>query len=115
MKKPVDPDIYRARQERDGDIVQFLASLVGLLVIAAIFFGVFWFAWGNTDAMFAVGVIGVICSFVPATVCVLGIAESVSSIIDTRKYISRKLNEKAWNAQQEELKRLQNIIDEEGL
>lgn len=115
MKQPVNPEVFKARQSRNDDMVQLVAALLGLVAITSVTVVAFLFAWGNLAAVIAVGTLAILIGFIPAAACFVGVMESGSSIVHRSRRIRRTLNEQAWNAQQEELDRLRTIMKEEGL
>ena len=118
-KKPVDPRImYLMRRKRESGIKLTIWAVSGVLALAAwVAVLVVSYRLGDGEvlfvtAFFTVGLAALLGS--------MGIAyfEPDNPIDDYLSYDSRLKalqNELAWDAQQEELQRLRNIMKEEGL
>lgn len=119
MKHPVHPHLMRAMQrKREAGIKLTVWTLATVLVVAAWVGGlVIAYMLGGGEALAAVAVIGT--AVIGSVVFVWYMASDDLHPIVEYLYRSRELaeltNEHAWNTQQEELARIQQILKEEQL
>ena len=119
MKQPVHPDVLRPRlKRREAGLKLALWTVVILAVIAAwvAMLAFVYVSKGIDDAFVFFGIsFGLAVALIPLFVMACEITNPLAEYLDAAYDLKVIENRAAWNAQQEELRRLRNIMKEEGL
>ena len=117
MKQPVEPEEFKRRHLRNQYALKAVGWSFVLIVITSVYGGMLWAVWGSGyPDIFTITLLigGTLAAFLGA-IPFFSLLKNADSAIDYHHSYKSLINLNAWNAQQEELKRLQDLLKEDGL
>ena len=117
MKQPVEPEVFKRRHLRNQSALKTAGWSVILTVIASVYGVWLYAAWGSEhpDIFTMVLRMGGTLAGCLGSLPFFCLLKNAGAAIDYHHSYKILINLNAWNAQQEELRRLRNIMKEEGL
>lgn len=119
MKQPVHPDVLRPKLKRREAGIKLAIWTALILAIIAGWVAMFIFVYvsrGAEGAFLFFGIsLGLAVALSPLFFMAFEITSPLSDYLDAAYDLKVRENSAAWNAQQEELRRLRTIMKEEGL
>ena len=119
MSTPVDPQLMRVMQlKREAGIKLVIWAVVTLALVAAgvVFLVLAYMLGGGESLAVTAGVLfAAVFFFVPMGLMAFELDIPLSEYLYQSRQLAELTNKIAWNSQQEELKRLQDLLKEENL